>query len=437
MGKIATGIKRGAAIAAFTAVAGAGAIASPAATLSEASPRLANTDDPSIYNPSNNDLPNLRACIANVESSATGCLVIWAGTSTASGFYSGGTGAGNGYSNTNSLEPLFAQELTQQYGVTADANAIFGYPVKQENGLGHSGDTRIAAGNGWGQDTVTSIGGPMFANASTTETLSFILPTTTDTTTIYYPTDDFAHLGTFTYQINNGPVTTVDEGTAAPGMASATITGITPGANTLTLKRVSGTVKFIGEVSSLSTSPAIHIINSGVGGWKAANWDDASGKPYATNAAWSALSPAAVFIEMSNNDATANTPDSIYKTEMGKIITGAGAHADAVIIGQDPYGAAAGPLANLAPKIIDEQQLAAAFNIPFIDQTKHMPSYDHTADGNNGADKGLVHGDGFHASPEGYRDQADFITKRIMDLAGADKGGKTVLANRPKPHAIG
>jgi len=399
-------IKAGATIAAFAAVTGN--------TIGGTLP----ANDGSVYNPANNNLSHLSSAIENVKNGTADSDIIWAGSSTASGFYSGGDGAGTQYSNTNSEQPLFAKQLTEQYGIKADANAVFGYPVKRESGLGHSGDARIKAGTGWEQDSVASVGGPMFVNSTSTDALSITLPTTSDTVTIYFPTDNTIPLGIFTYQINDGPATTVDEGAAAPAMASIKIAGIKPGENTLTLKRVSGTVKFIGEVSSLSTEPAIHVINSGVGGWKAIHWDDRSGKPYATNQAWSALSPSAVFIELSNNDAVSNTPDDVYKTEMGKIIAGAGPQVDVVIIGQAPYGANAGNVDNLKAKIEDQKQLAAEYGVPFIDKTKDMPSYDHTSDGKGGADLDLVHGDGFHANPKGYRDQTDFVTKRVMAMAG-------------------
>lgn len=409
MGKIGKRIiKTGATIAAFAAVAGC-------ATGASSTPP---TDDASVYNPANNSLSNLASCIANVKSMMGSCNIIWVGSSTASGYYSGDSGVGTQYSNTNSEEPLFAKQLTEQYGIKADANAVFGFPITQEAGLGHSGDARIAHGKGWGQDNIVSIGGPMFVNASTNEALSITLPTTSDTTTIYFPTDNTAPLGTFTYQINDGPATTVNEGASAPGVSSITISGIKPGNNKLVLKRVSGTVKFIGEVSSLSTEPAIHVINSGVGGYGAADWDDASGKPYAANNAWTSVSPSAVFIELSNNDATRNTPDNVYKTEMSKIISGAGAESDVVIIGQAPYGKNAGNVSNLAAKIEDQKELAAKFGVPFIDKTKFMASYDSTSDHTGGADLGLVHGDGFHASPKGYQEQTKFETARIMKMAG-------------------
>lgn len=354
-----------------------------------------------VYNPSKNALPIFRKAINRVQNNLGNGRIVWVGSSTVEGCNDKKNGV---WAQQNSLEYLMAVDLTNIYGIPANNDGYFG--------AGGGCKTGAIRGSGWTNDTLYSIGGPMFVNTTTTNNLSFTLPTTADTVVIYYPTDNSGTptLGTFTYQINSGSTTTINEGASAPGIGSATIS-ITPGANTLNIARVSGTVKFIGMEPYLSTQSTIDVINSGVSGAVAATFDPAGTKPYQVPLAWNAFSPDATFIQLDGNDAVANTNDTTYKAQIATIITNS-TNGDVLLIGQEPYGASAGNVNNLAAKVIDLQQLAVTYSLADIQQTLRVTSYDTVL-----TPDGFSNNDGLHANIAGYLDEADYLTNQIMAIA--------------------
>ena len=361
-----------------------------------------------VYNPTNNKLPKFNTAITRVKANGGNATVLWIGTSTVAGANSGGN---NLWSQTYTLEQQLATILTNAYGIPANADGIFGYNADTSS---KDANPNLSVGAGWATpDSVVSIGGPMFVNTTDTTAVSFTLPTTADRVTLYYPTDNSGSptLGTFSYQVNSGSVTNVNQGTSAPAVASVTIT-LTPGANVLKVARVSGTTKIIGVLPYLSTKSTVNIINSGYGGATAGSWNSGSGKAYSTNTAWASVSPDLALIQMDNNDAVAGTATTTYKTNMTSIINGC-SNGDTILIAQEPYGAAGGTVANLPAYITAQQQLAVASSVPFIDQTLRVPSYDNFLTPN-----GLSNQDGLHCNTGGYIDQGQFLASEIMTIAG-------------------
>lgn len=367
-----------------------------------------------LYNPSGNTLPHLRTALANVVSNTSYAKILWIGTSTVSGYQSGGNGVWN---QLFTEEYLTAQALTNSYGIPANNDSIFGYPSAQ--GDQRVTDSRMSVGSGWGSDSVWSIGGPMFSNNSTTNNLSFTLPTTADKVKLWYVTDSAIPLGSFTWQINSGSTTTINEGALSPALANVVIT-VTPGSNTLKVARVSGTVKIVGYEAYLSTQATVDVINSGVGGVVAANFTGNGGsKPYGLPTVLATFAPDAIFVQMDNNDAISGTSTTTYKSEITSLLTGGAVSTDPFLIAQEPCGSAGGcNSSTLPPYIVAQQQVAAASSLPFVNQVARITSYDNVLTPLGYSNTSTGTSDGLHADTAGYVDESDFLTKEFTTVAG-------------------
>lgn len=366
-------------------------------------PNNANMPAGVVYNPSGNNLPKFQAALNRVAQNGGNAHIIWVGTSTVEGENDAGP---NSWDLAHTLESIFASDLTNIYGIPANADSIFGsnLPITDS-------DPRVVVGAGWVADTVYSIGGPMLVNTTTTNSLDYTMPTTADRVKIWYATDNSGSptLGTFSWHVNSGGTTNINQGTSAPSVASTTIT-LTPGANTLHIARVSGTCKIIGVEPYLSTLSTVNIINSGVSGVVAGAFNDGSGKAYATNTAWNAISPDLTIIQMDNNDAISGTVVATYKTNITSVITGSN-NGDCLLVAQVPYGAAGGTVANLPAYITALQQVAVASSVPLLNLTEWITSYDNVL-----TPIGWSNSDGLHSSPLGYIAQGQFITDQTMSM---------------------
>ncbi len=363
-----------------------------------------------LYNPTGNTLPHLRTALANVVSNTSNAKILWIGTSTVSGYNSGGSGVWN---QSYTEEYLLAQNLTNSYGINANNDSIFGYPSAGGTDQ-RTTDSRLSVGSGWGSDSVWSIGGQMFSNNSTTNNLSFTMPTTADTVVLYYVLDNAIPLGTFTWQVNSGSTTSINEGASSPALASVTIS-LTPGANTLKIARVSGTVKIVGYEAYLSTKKTLDVINSGTGGVVAGSFtSNGGGKPYGLPTVLATFAPDAIFVQMDNNDAISGTATATYKTNITSLLTGGSASTDPLLIAQEPCGSGGGcSSGTLPPYITAQQQVAAASSLAFVNQTARITSYDNVL-----TPLGYSNADGLHADTAGYIDEGDFLTKQLATVAG-------------------
>lgn len=355
-----------------------------------------------VYNPSGNTLPKFQAALNRVANNAGNARILYVGSSTVEGENSGGP---NVWELAHTLESIMAGALTSVYGLPANADSMFASTLAI-NDL----DPRVVIGAGWIASTIVSIGGQCFTNTTNTNTLAYTMPTTADKVNIWYATDNSGSptLGTFSWAVNGGAATNVAQGTSAPGVSMVTVT-MTPGSNTLNIKRVSGTAVIIGVEPYLSTLSTINIINCGIGGIIASDYT-AGSKAYNTNTAWNAVSPDLTIIQLDNNDAIAGTVVSAYKTAITSIITGSN-NGDCLLVAQVPYGAAGGTVANLAAYIVALEQIAVASSVPLIDQTKWITSYDSVL-----TPIGWSNNDGLHASPLGYIGQSFFITDQLMNM---------------------
>jgi hypothetical protein len=371
-----------------------------------------------VYNPSNNALSHMRTGIANVKAASGISLWYWLGTSTVDGFCSKYADT-NFWDRTKTLEYLMAQDLTNQFGIPATDNAIFGWPSTEDAGLGRaSNDTRITVNAGWAQGAIKSIGGTMLQNSTTTNSIDYVPDPTSDTMVLVYPKDTSTFTGTFSWTLDGGSATNISENATAT-LGTTTISLGTPGVHVVHIKRVSGTVGFIGQYNYLSTAPPVIIANLGIGGVLAGDFLGTGGKPYETPAVWNNLTHDAMLVQLNNNDALSATSDSTYRSNLTSIGTGAN-NGDVVMIAQEPYGAAAGTVANLAAKVADMRTVTNTNNWVMIDQTLRIPSYDSSTTNLSVTDLGYACLDaaGVHTNLRGYIDQSKFLTGQIMTLAG-------------------
>lgn len=365
-------------------------------------------DNGFVYNPSYNTLSKLRTAFDAVRNNTASTNIIWPGSSTAEGAFSGNGGS---WVLANTLQGRLAHELENIYGINADSDSVFGFPSIGGSADGRAaGDTRLTFGAGWTSDTAYSIGGPMAINSTTTNAFDFVLPTTADRVDVYYAEDNTGTpLGTISWEINSAGATSINTGDEAPALKSVTIT-LTPGSNTLHLRRVSGTVKVVGVQPYLTTEASVHVINAGVSGTVAGAFN-AGSKPYELPTAWAALAPSGMFVQQTNNDAVAGTVLATYKSNLTAFATAAPT-ADTVYIAQTPYGSSVAALTLLPPYVAAMKEVGLAIGAPVIDQTKRFLTYAEMSA------YGFTKLDDLHLSPTGYRDQGSFLTEQVMAIAG-------------------
>lgn len=368
-----------------------------------------------VYNPTGNKLTAWRAALAAVKAGSGDARVIFMGTSTVSGYCS----APGSWALGHTLEYLFAEALTARYGVTASAQSWFG--GKDDDGTGrNTADSRLVIGSSWSFGGTYSIGGPMFTSDNTTNSITFTPKNAAgtglnaDTFVIWHGKE--TGMGTCAYKIDSGSETNFSN--AVSGTAVGTVTVSTTDApHTLSIRSqaqgTAGGCNIIGVEARTAATKYVSVINSGIGGVLASNWDwSGPAKAFGMPQVMGVIKPNLLIIMMNNNDAIANTDDTAYKATMQKFITQVkttnSPAGDVVLVSQIPYGAGAGTIGNNTAKLADLKALADTNSIMWINLASKYPTYV----GLTAA--GLSCGDDLHMNAAGY----DAIGKILVDALG-------------------
>lgn len=362
-----------------------------------------------------NGFSKMNAAFNRVKANTGDGVWLELGTSTVSGYCS----QWNSWQWSQTMEYLIAQNLVNAYGLGFDANGVplasndsmFGYP--SGDGTGRvTADPRLVVGAGWAADTIISAGGPMFTNTTTTNAIDYTLPTWADRVDLYYPIE--SGYGMISWKINAGSATNISENnTAALGKTTITITA---GSNTLHIARVSGTAKFIGIVPRLNATHQLLVMNMGYGGVTAGGYLDGSGKPYASPAVYSGLSPDFSDILMDNNDAIAATASATYKANIQSLYNQL-TNGDVLFQSQVAYGATAGTIGNIAAKITDLTTLTNTNVNAFFNNYQR---YGGTSGYTNLSTSNMSCLDDLHGNQFQYQELAQATALNVMLLAGFD-----------------
>lgn len=256
----------------------------------------------------------------------------------------------------------------------ADALAARGIAASYRNfvataKLAASYNSQISAGAGWGASGNT-IGGPAWYNNSTTNPLVWSPPGSIDTIDLYWMTA--SGYGTFTYAVDGGATTSVATA-GASGIGHVTLSGLSAGAHTLTMARVSGTVRIIAAIGRLSTAPAIDVINAGWGGGISTEIaaDDAA---YRSLGGVRTLAPDLTILALDTNDYTpAYGPVSLttYRANIAAIIAAGQVSGSVIVSAEYPSAITRQTLAIQQSYWAAAREVAVAAGCPWLD----LPSW--------------------------------------------------------------
>lgn len=363
-----------------------------------------------IYNPTKNKLPIWRAALSSVKAGTADTRVIFLGTSTVAGYCS----TAGSWALGHTAEYLFAQALTDRYGVSANTQSTFGN--SSADGTSRiTADSRISL-SGFAPGVTYSLGGPQFIGYSG----QYITFTPKDSAGSNVSVDTFkiwhgkeSTSGSCKWSLDGGSTTTFSNTATTTDVGVETIT-TTLASHTLKIEYASGDrCQIIGIEAYNSANKYVSVVNSGVGGVVAANWDwSGPAKAFGFPQVMGVIKPSLLIIWMNNNDAIANTDNTAYKATMQKYITQVkttnSPAGDVVLVSQIPYGAGAGTISNNTTKLQALKDLADTNGIMWINLASKYPTYVSLTSA------GLSCGDDLHMNASGY----DLITKLLVDALG-------------------
>lgn len=175
-------------------------------------------------------------------------------------FAAKGAGGGDPWGNSPAA---VLQQLFQNAGFNA-TGASFYASGDGTNASAVYNSKRLALSGVWATQATPTLGGNLYFTTTTAGSLSFTPTDYWDTAVVTYMTNGTQ--GTFTTDIDGGPVTTTN-GNGATGIAQYTQTTATPGIHTINWKYVSGTKVFASGVECYnSTLSQVMVVNCGWGG---------------------------------------------------------------------------------------------------------------------------------------------------------------------------
>lgn len=218
---------------------------------------------------------------------------------------------------------------------------------------------------GWLQSSSTSVGGIIFNNATDTAAMT-ITVAGADTVELW----DLVNtgLGSMTYAVDGGGAVTLDQNGTAASRKTVIALGA-PGAHTVVINRVAGTVFVIGYRAYNSTVKAVDFINIGRGSSLAATWLVQTVAynifpVFTTMCATASL----VIIKLTTNDAAVPTAEATYKSQMQTLITAARAGgASVLLMTGSPTNPATDAIANQLAYRQYMRDLATTNNLPLLD----------------------------------------------------------------------
>lgn len=326
------------------------------------------------------------------------------GDSTTRGEHSGsGTG---GYTN---------QRIHRHSYIAAQALSIGGVTYKTDSLWGGSNqtlantlaeDSRLALGADWSIDTHTALGGLLFTQSTGSSAMSLML-NNVDTLVVGYA--QASANGSFTIDADGGsPLATINSA-GASALVLATVT-TTLGNHTFNIKHSAGGPIFIGGLNGYKSAAVneIDVFNWGWGGSKIEDWISTSSAfgPY------NALSvvPADLYVvNLGINNWTIPTDIATFTANYQTLITKLKIYGDVVICIPAPSSTTRASLATQAAYAAALYDLANTNDLPVIDFTYRLGSYD-------SANTLGEYYDTLH--PNGYG-QADMAEPIIRALAAA------------------
>jgi hypothetical protein len=330
------------------------------------------------------NLPKTRLGFARVRAGTGSMKVALVGNSTTRGVCAGGLTTPHGLV-AQSYPSALATALAAA-GLPSRTDSLWG-PGSSISGTNGTmadlvtNDPRVTSGAGWVvNNAVSSMGGDLIQNATTTNALSFNPGTTFDTIEITYIRNSTADR--FTVDIGAGTIYT-SPGSGTVAILQATIS-CTRGANTLNIKclRDASTSLFLVSIRCYdSTIPKVELFNMGCNGVKAAYWTTTGAPavtPWATLSALEFIAPDLTIIDTGINDwNTGPTSISTYRSNVQAVITGAKLSGDVLLLGPNPTNTnGTGTPAVQATFLAALRDLAAINNVPYLDIPTLFTSYD-------------------------------------------------------------
>ena len=355
-----------------------------------------------VYNFNASALLHWRKAIANVRSGVGRGRLVVLGESTSMGQGSGSGGPANlngAYvfawpqqmaavlnnmlSSAANSQPVSANSIMCDQNVSAAAEGYAAY------------DTRVTLGANWSTNAGGNCaGGNLFQyTLGAVNNLTFTPVAAFDTITLYYYTQTGA--GTATINVDGGAsLGTINFGAANNTIASSTysVTNATHTVNIVPSNNASFNVA--GIVTSLSTKPAIDIIQAATSG---------AGMAYYTHNTYGSegllleatLAPDLTILMLSGNDSTAQTPVATYTASAQTVIINAKLSGDVLLIAGPPNNSGF----TFAPYVAALRSLAVANNVPMLDLTTRWTSWTVT-------NPVMPYYDTYHPGKLGYSDIA-------------------------------
>ncbi|HMF74281.1 MAG TPA: SGNH/GDSL hydrolase family protein [Bryobacteraceae bacterium] len=357
-------------------------------------------------------MPHWTACTAKVKINTGNCRVMAVGDSTTYGSFSTNT-SDTGDLTLASYPTRLSQYLNSAI-LPAQRDSFMGAGAGQGAGLGNDG--RVVMGTGWSTLNAPSTGGLLFTASSATTPLAFTPLDQVNQFVLWFVSNS-GGIGSFA--VDAGTATTFSSG-GAGGLHSVTIPAGALGTHTLNMNWVSGGPVFVVGVEASNTAiGCVQIINAGIPGSGAGTVAGISWA--ASNSPWSPLlsvpiqAPDVVLLDLGINNWTGvnSTTVAVYTAAMQQIITSYKATSDVVLVTPAPSSIANVSLATQAQYVNAMRQLAAANNLPIVDNWNRWGSFELK----NPAPF-LFYNDVLHPGPNGYSDFAQSIATQLLSVAG-------------------
>lgn len=347
-------------------------------------------------------LPHWRSVLAQVRAGKANARVFAIGDSTTYGYGAVGASTGNDVAQSY---PKFLSDLFNNHGINSNWNGIFG-----DGRTAGINDSRFTLGTGWMQSGQSSgnanyvFGGGTLANLPSfgggVGNLSFTPTVPVDTFKVWFFKSTSSPVGNFNINIDGGtPVTLSSSGSNLYG--SGTITAAL-GIHTLNVVSNDTVNIWIQGIEAYnSAQSSVNIINCGAGSSTSVDWNRSANFYSAINAIQT-FSPDLTIINLGINDWNGGTSLSTYSTNITALITAAKAGGgDVVIASPNPTNSTASQATQLT-YINTLYTIAAANNVPIVDNFDRWVSY--TVSNGQG-----YYFDVFHPLAIGYADLAQGI----------------------------
>lgn len=348
-------------------------------------------------------LPRWRLALAKMLSGQANARVLFPGDSTTFGVASNNNnGRTGGDMNALSYPTQLAAQLTQA-GIISNAHGWMGdgssvYETR------HTNDSRFVMGSSWTQFAGTpSLGGQFFTASTNTTALAFTPAAPVDTFKVWFVQG--TGNGVLSLDINGAGAITANTGVTPNQIGSATITG-TLGTNTLNIKWSSGGAVYVVGVEAYNSAvKSVNLINAGWSGAKVSDLVGAS-QPYGAFASIPLFAPDLSVIDIGINDWLLGTSPAAYQTSLTNLVTQCQITGDVILVTPAPTAIATTPQATQQPFITAMYAVAAAKNVPIVDnwarwgsQEANLPMYSSNSAGN------------VHPNMIGYSDAARSVAK--------------------------